>query len=92
MAPTVPIHPDSPSPRPMSEHLYIDSARIDAESLESFARGLTSERRAVLQPLLTFLGEWWSEEESVTVQTSGSTGTPKRLQLAKLAMRRSGLS
>ena len=75
----------------MSEHLYIDSARVDAESLEPFARGLTPERRAVLQPLLTFLREWWSEEKCVTVQTSGSTGTPKRLQLAKLAMRRSGL-
>lgn len=75
----------------MSEHLYIDSARVDAESLEPFARGLAPERRAVLEPLLTFLREWWSEEECVTVQTSGSTGTPKRLQLAKLAMRRSGL-
>ena len=91
MALTAPIHSDSSSPRPMSEHLYIDSARVDAESLESFARGLTSERRAVLQPLLTFLREWWGSEEYVIVQTSGSTGTPKRLQLAKLAMRRSGL-
>lgn len=76
---------------PMSEHLYIDSARVDAESLEPFSRGLAPERREVLAPLLTFLREWWSEEEGVTVQTSGSTGTPKRLQLAKLAMRRSGL-
>ena len=75
----------------MSEHLYIDSARVDAESLEPFARGLTSERRTVLQPLLTFLKEWWSGEEYVTVQTSGSTGTPKRIRLTKCAMRRSGL-
>ncbi len=75
----------------MSEHLYIDSTRVDAERLEPFAQGLTSERRAVLQPLLTFLREWWSEEEYVVVQTSGSTGTPKRIRLTKCAMRRSGL-
>ncbi|WP_296929467.1 AMP-binding protein, partial [Porphyromonas sp.] len=75
----------------MSEYLYIDSARVDAERLEPFAQGLTSERRAVLQPLLTFLEEWWGSEEYVTVQTSGSTGTPKQIRLTKCAMRRSGL-
>lgn len=75
----------------MSEHLYIDSVRVDAESLELFAQGLTSERRAVLQPLLTFLREWWSWEECVVVQTSGSTGTPKHIRLTKCAMRRSAL-
>lgn len=75
----------------MSEHLYVDSVRVDAERLEPFAQGLTSERRAVLQPLITFLRQWWSSEEYVTVQTSGSTGTPKRIRLTKCAMRRSGL-
>lgn len=44
------------------------------------------------EKVVNFIKEWFSDSETVSVQTSGSTGTPKILEVEKSRMLNSAVS
>ena len=65
--------------------ICINGERITPANLHDWSHG----KSGILADLATFLQEWFSPTDTITLQTSGSTGTPKSMQAGKAAMRAS---
>ena len=67
------------------DSICINGERITPANLHEWSSG----KIGILADLATFLQEWFSPTDTVTLQTSGSTGTPKSMQASKTSMRAS---
>ncbi len=54
-----------------------------------FQQGTTPAASPLMADLFEFLGQWFNDSPTLTVQTSGSTGTPKQLTVRKDRMMQS---
>lgn len=66
--------------------LYLEGEQLDKHSLSELIRRHAGISEGIRKDLYAFLISWFSEQETMTVQTSGSTGTPKMMQVSKQGM------
>lgn len=69
-----------------SQVLWVGNRRFDAASLPQLVELHTRAAEGIEKDLYAFLISWFSEGDTMRVQTSGSTGTPKVMQVSKCSM------
>lgn len=72
-----------------SQRLYMADEVLDISSLPEIRQRINSLESGIRHDLYVFLEAWFSEGETMSVQTSGSTGTPKVMEVSKRSMMQS---
>lgn len=76
----------------MHPSFKIDGKPIDLNDLTEVAYSYIKEGEPFQESIGSFLLDWISLEESITVKTSGSTGAPKIISLSKEHMKNSAIA
>lgn len=71
------------------ESIILNGKQFGPKDGDAIHRHLVALNNQTRDEIVNFLSDWWSNSESIQVQTSGSTGTPKQISLSKNTLRAS---